>query len=130
MKNKIRYLITGLLLALTAIPVSSMAGAPDSAEYVAQMNEWRQARHDRLSDPDGWMTLVGMEWLNEGENSVGSDESSDARIPGGPGTWGTVFLRGDELRFMPAPGADVTVDGEVVAEAQLQVAQVAHAAPR
>ena len=119
MKTGITYLITGLLLALAAFPMSSMAGDPETAGYIGQMKEWRQARHERLSDPDGWMTLVGMEWLNEGENRVGSAESSDARIPGGPSTWGTVFLEGDELRFVPAPGAGVTVDGEPVAEAVL-----------
>jgi uncharacterized protein (DUF1684 family) len=112
-----RNVVIALVLTLCAQP--AMAGDPGDTAYVEQMEQWRQARHERLADPDGWMTLVGMEWLSQGENRVGSAEDSDARIPGGPENWGTIYLAGDELRFVPVAGNDVTVDGEQAVEAKL-----------
>jgi uncharacterized protein (DUF1684 family) len=53
---------------------------------------------------------VGLEWLQEGENRVGSGASSTIRLPGGPAAWGTIHVDGDELRFVPAPGSGVTVN--------------------
>ena len=112
--------VSAVLVGLfVCVPVSASAGGADTEAYIEQMQQWRQARHDRLSDPDGWMTLVGMEWLEEGENSVGSSGSSDARIPGGPESWGTIYLEGDDIRFVPTPGNGITVNDEIVEEAML-----------
>lgn len=93
--------------------------AQTESTYEDQIKEWRQSRNERLASDNGWMTLVGLEWLNEGENTVGSDPSSSAKIPGGPADWGTLFLDGDELRFVPAAETDVTVNDEKVVEAVL-----------
>jgi hypothetical protein len=30
---------------------------------------------------DGWLTLCGLDWLQVGENKVGSDESCSVRLP-------------------------------------------------
>jgi uncharacterized protein (DUF1684 family) len=114
--------LTGLVVALVSLFLSApilAAGADNPADYMEQMKQWRQKRHDRLADPDGWMTLVGMEWLETGENKVGAAESSDARIPGGPDHWGVIYLEGDSIRFLPADGSGVTVDGETVEEVTL-----------
>lgn len=93
--------------------------AQTESTYEDQIKEWRQSRNERLASDNGWMTLVGLEWLNEGENSVGSDPSSSAKIPGGPADWGTLFLDGDKLLFVPAADNDVTVNDEKVVEAVL-----------
>lgn len=119
MKTSIAGLFAAVFAALVALPLPAMAGDAETAAYIEYMKQWRQARHDRLADPDGWMTLVGMEWLVEGENRVGSAASNGARIPGGPDHWGSVFLEGDQLRFVPVPGGGITVDGEQVEEALL-----------
>jgi uncharacterized protein (DUF1684 family) len=36
----------------------------------AAWNEWRARRDARLRAPDGWLALVGLHWLQEGENRV------------------------------------------------------------
>lgn len=112
-------LIQALILISTAVSTPAMAASGGAADHEEQIIEWRQKRHDRLADDNGWMTLVGMEWLEEGENTVGSAESSQARIPGGPGHWGTVILQGDQILFRPAAGAGVTVDGKPTGEVRL-----------
>ena len=118
MKPLIHLVTAAILTGSMTLPTHAAANEGE-ADYIAHMQQWRQARHERLSDPDGWMTLVGMEWLEEGENSVGSAESNSARIPGGPASWGTVYLSGDEIRYVPAPNSGITVDGESHKEAVL-----------
>jgi len=119
MNSAIRLAFAVLLASLFTVPHEVFAADGGDGDYIAEMQQWRVKRHERLSDPDGWMTLVGMEWLVEGKNTVGSAESSQARIPGGPDSWGTVTLEGDEISFVPNPNSDITVDGEVVQEAIL-----------
>jgi len=89
------------------------ADPPEAAlsSHEAEIIEWRRLRHGRLTNPEGWLTLVGLEWLGEGDNRVGSADTSDIRIPGGPADWGTITLAHNELIFEPAAQSDVTIDG-------------------
>ena len=84
-----------------------------------EVRDWRERRHERLSSETGWLTLVGLEWLKEGENRIGSNPSSTVSIEGGPDNWGTLYVEGDELRFEPSPGEGITVDGKEVSGVQL-----------
>lgn len=113
-----RGLLAALLTSFVAMPAGLAAG-DGSSSYEDQIGQWRQARNERLADPNGWMTLVGLEWLEEGENSVGAAESSDAHIPGGPDSWGMIHVAGDVIRFVPAVASATTVDGKTVKEAVL-----------
>lgn len=107
---------TSVLAAATA-GATPTVGAP--ADYQEQIADWRERRHTRLSSEDGWLTLVGLEWLTDGENRVGNLEASDIRIAGGPDDWGTVVVEGDVLRFIPSGSPDVTVDGAPATETVL-----------
>jgi len=107
-------LILGLPAALpaaTPTPSAVPSSVPSEDVYLAAISDWRQRRHDRLASEDGWLTLVGLEWLREGSNRIGSDAENDIRIAGGPGLWGTVELSSGELLFTPAPDAQLTIDG-------------------
>ena len=117
MKVVSRLALSAGLALLAAAPQSFAADSTGAFEK--EIAEWRQARHDRLASPDGWLTLVGLEWLEPGENAVGSDPSNDAVIPGGPGRWGTVVLKGDALLFQPEPESGVTIGDAPAVETQL-----------
>lgn len=45
-------------------------GMPTLAELVAEWNAWRERRAAALRDPEGWLALAGLHWLDEGENRV------------------------------------------------------------
>ena len=38
--------------------------------YVASIEAWRKQREESLIAPDGWLSVAGLEWLEEGENTV------------------------------------------------------------
>jgi uncharacterized protein (DUF1684 family) len=111
-------LVVTLLVSFVA-SIAILADTDGATAYEQQIAEWRARREGRLADPDGWMTLVGLEWLQEGENRVGGCASCTARIEGGPEEWGSVFVEGDTIRFVAAPDSAVKVDGEPVSEIRL-----------
>jgi hypothetical protein len=80
---------------------------------------WRANRQERLERPNGWLTLVGLEWLENGENRVGSAIDNDIQLSGGPTHWGSVYLQDDQLRFVNFDTGKVSINGEPLKEAEL-----------
>ncbi|MCP4048168.1 MAG: DUF1684 domain-containing protein [Gammaproteobacteria bacterium] len=80
---------------------------------------WRASRHQRLMRPDGWLTLVGLEWLKEGENRIGSAVDSDIQLSGGPAYWGSVVLENDKLLFTGSGDENVVINGELLPQSEL-----------
>jgi uncharacterized protein (DUF1684 family) len=58
--------------------------AVEAENHQQAIEAWRAARHDRLKQPDGWLTLVGLEWLEDGETRIGSAADNDIQLSGGP----------------------------------------------
>ena len=112
-------LILALMLLVPATAFAEAEGTAMVQTHEEQIIDWRQRRDERLASDSGWMTLVGLEWLQEGENRVGTGPASTIKIPGGPAHWGTIHVFGDELRFVPAPDSDVTVNGAEATEVML-----------
>jgi uncharacterized protein (DUF1684 family) len=101
-----------LLLALLTLTTPSVP-APD---HRADVEKWRADRLVRLTAEDGWLTLVGLSWLNEGENSVGAAAGSQVVFPTGrsPLRLGRIRVSGEKAHLDVAPGVDVTHDGKKV----------------
>ena len=82
---------------------------PDAAAYVESIDAWHAGRVARLTDSEGWLTLVGLTWLDEGRSAVGRGPSCVVQHDGFPvEDVGTIVRAGDVIRFEPAPGAPVT----------------------
>ena len=73
----------------------------------------------------GWLTLIGLDWLHAGENSLGTDPAADVALLAGPAIAGTITVRegaaiadatGDALRHEGRPVRKLRlttdVDGE------------------
>jgi uncharacterized protein (DUF1684 family) len=73
-----------------------------SSDYRADLAKWRADREERLKAPDGWLTLVGLFWLEEGTNTVGSAEGSRVKLGRGPGRAGHIERRGTAVRWVPS----------------------------
>jgi len=87
-------------LALAAVVLI----AADSG-YQRKIAQWRAEHETQLKADDGWLTVVGLHWLHEGVNTVGSDPNSDAPLPASlPGHVGTITLSKARVHFKPASG--------------------------
>jgi uncharacterized protein len=73
---------------------------------------WRMQRRARLTAPDGWLSLIALEWLPPGPTTVGSDPSNDVILPSpAPALVATIDVaQGVAVAQMEA-GAVVAVDG-------------------
>jgi uncharacterized protein len=80
----------------------------DPQTHLEDVEAWRSARIGRLTSPDGWLTVVGLAWLTEGPNTVGSDPSSAVVLPpSAPARVGVIDLAGGRATFQPEPGTRV-----------------------
>jgi uncharacterized protein (DUF1684 family) len=88
------------------------APAPDP-EYVSVIEQWQAERDERLKSENGWLTLVGFHWLEEGENRFGTAPDNDIVFPEGtaPAHVGTLTLEGDAITVVPGDESDLTLDG-------------------
>lgn len=104
-----------LTAALTACAVDSERAAPEPSEprtdaWKAEAMEWRERRYARLIEPYGWLSLVGLDFVDDGRWRIGAAEDADITMPTGPGHWGDLIVEDTRARFEPASSA-VSVDG-------------------
>lgn len=108
-----------LLLALIS-GAATVSAAQAPADYTHEILAWRAERVARLTAPSGWLSLVGLEWLREGANRIGSAADNDIVLQAGPAHLGNVTLAtGGRVRLELALGSEATVDGQSVHEAVL-----------
>jgi uncharacterized protein len=117
-----RHVLTGLILstgvALVHAETPNPVATPDA--YQQSIEQWRAQRVARLTAPEGWLSLIGLEWLQEGANKVGSAPDNDVVLQAGPAHLGVVTLdKAGHVHITLADGSGVTVDGKAVHEATL-----------
>jgi uncharacterized protein (DUF1684 family) len=106
-----------LLLAMGAARVMAA-----DATYAGQIAQARAARVARLTTPDGWLTLIGLHFLQPGANTVGAAKDNAIVLAAGPAHVGTATLAADgKVTLALAPGAEALVDGAAVREAELRL---------
>ncbi len=101
-----RALLVSLVLVLSA-----PAGAAGD-DWRREVMEWRDDRVARLQEPDGWLLLIGLHWLSDGLNLVGTAPDNDIVLAAGPDHMGRIELDGGRVRFCRAAGSDVRIGGE------------------
>ena len=89
--------------------------------YRAEIERFRQRRVADLKAEDGWLSVVGLHWLHQGETRLGSDPSSDVLLPAGaPAIVGSLILQEDHALFRSAPAAWITRGGSVFTEGEIR----------
>ena len=108
-----------LLSGIAAVPAETPA-AGDHAAYRQQILRWRAERLQRLQAPDGWLSLIGLEWLRQGDNRIGTAADNDIVLKAGPAHLGSLTLGPDgSLRMRLSPDSGASIDGKAVAAASL-----------
>jgi uncharacterized protein len=102
-----------------SVPAAQPPAAPtslDAAAYAREIAAWRTAREAELRKPDGWLTLVGLFWLEEGENHFGSDPRNRVVLPVGkaPPVAGTLVRHTEAVTVRANPGGGLESDGHPV----------------
>ena len=120
-----RNLNSELSLSAGAVVTLSIAAAlsctpdlplPDPDAHRAEVEAWQERRAESVKQPDGWLSVVGLFWLEQGANGFGSDSANPIIFPGTdvPLYIGTFIRNGESVRMDVAPGVTVTHEGEPV----------------
>ncbi len=92
----------------------------DKASYVESIEEWQVQRLERLKSKNGWLSLSGLFWLEEGENSYGSDPENDIVFPEKADAFcGTLVLDSGSVTLRVAEGIDISVKDSLITEMEL-----------
>jgi uncharacterized protein len=85
---------------------------------------WRVQHAADLKKPDGWLSLIGLEWLSAGETSIGSAADNKVRLPeSAPAHLAVVKLENATVSLLPPQGgfpAGLGVDGNPAKEQVLR----------
>jgi uncharacterized protein (DUF1684 family) len=121
-RNSFFLLTLALGAALPAAGADSALKPDSDATYRQEIEAWRQERVDELKKDDGWFTLVGLFWLDEGENRFGSDPEAKVVLPEGksPKNAGVLMRQGEKVSIRVAPGVKITSGGKPVTTMELK----------
>lgn len=111
-----------------------MSRLENEAQHQNDVDAWHRARLKTLQDEDGWLTLVGLFWLEDGPNAVGSTPGATVVLPASvPAELGTLTLtreEGVEASFQAAPGVEgLELDGALVGAEPVRLATDAGGSP-
>jgi uncharacterized protein (DUF1684 family) len=103
-------LISRMLSAVLPLLLLQVSPTP----YQQEIDQWRHRYETALRADDGWLTLAGLFWLKEGENTIGTDRKNSFVLPKGsaPILAGIFEFHDGTTAFQPAVGANFTLNGQ------------------
>jgi uncharacterized protein (DUF1684 family) len=129
--NRIHTGSASLVLALSLFTIASLLSSCtrttpktqiDLAAYAKEIDQWRDQRWTSLKSEDGWLTIVGLFWLKEGENKFGSDPANEIVLPQTKiaAQAGLFILQNGVVRIETPLKTGFTVDGKPVTSLELK----------
>jgi uncharacterized protein (DUF1684 family) len=115
-------------LMLISLFVLSLSGCQpkeavitDPIAYEASIQVWKEQRIERLKSKTGWLNLAGLLWLEEGENTFGSDSSNHVVFPEKAAPFcGTLVLENGEVTLKARESSGITHEGQPVTTLKLK----------
>lgn len=121
MKPSIRALLAAAFIAV----ITSAAFAADTqppSDWQTNLLAWRAQQAKNLQAPYGWLSLVGLDWLKPGDNSVGSAAGNAIVLKSpAPPNLGIVRLGSNSIELLPSTGGypkGLEADGKAPANPQ------------
>jgi uncharacterized protein len=104
------------ILALTLV-----AGVATQQYDTAALTKFRSDREATLKADNGWFTVAGLHFLNQGENRIGSDPSNDIVLdfPSVPKHAGVITMNGTRVSIKAADGQTLIINDKPVKESEL-----------
>jgi hypothetical protein len=113
----------GLLAARPAEAQIAVTSA--ESEWRADLDAWRARREKEIDAPDGWLTLVGLEWLKSGANSVGAAADNQIQLHAhAPQHMGMITVSGKTVQLLATMDGyppDLMIDGKPAQDGPLVV---------
>ena len=109
-------LISAGIVVTVGFQISSCStSAMNKGVYYDEIEKWRFERIKELMSPDGWLTLIGLYWIQEGENSIGSAKGNMIQFPPNfPPAMGSYLLNENVCKASFLSETEILVDGKSV----------------
>lgn len=119
---RILHATTALLaFAFVAISAAPPAHAAGTDDYLQELGTWQHQREENLRSRDGWLTLVGLFLLSQGDNSFGSAADNKLVFPAkAPAHAGVLHVAGDQVQIEAAADAGITTEDQPVTRMTLR----------
>ena len=99
-----------ILVGFLAAPIFAA-----STDWRSGLLSWRAAHAQELAAPDGWLTLVALDWIEPGDNSFGAASDNRIQLSGATAAHlGVLQFSGNAVRLLPPKGgfpAALRIDG-------------------
>ncbi len=88
------------LFWFSCAPKTSVLTQPTSNFYQEQIKQWQANRAKEITASDGWLSLIGLFWLREGESTFGKSKLNTIVFPKGtPNYIGRFILENDSVHM-------------------------------
>lgn len=107
-----KFISGGIAFAVMCGCLFARQNPPDDSAWMKDLTNWRTQHTKEIGAPDGWLSLVALNWLNPGENSIGAAITNTVRLPGSPAKLCILrirFERADATRSDARPMQSTTV---------------------
>jgi uncharacterized protein len=89
--------------------------------YQDEIMLWQQTMETNLRKEDGWLSVVGLDWLQEGINTIGSSTDNEIVLPTyAPAKLGFIDFSNGQVRIRIEAETEVTIDNLPVKSALLR----------
>jgi uncharacterized protein (DUF1684 family) len=109
-------LFTVVLLPCLICTLLAATNHAQGTTWQRELAVWRAQHADQLQKPDGWFALVGLEWLQPGDNTFGSAPDNKIHLPAAaPPHLGVIRLEDATIMLIPPVGgfpAGFLIDGQ------------------
>lgn len=112
-----RLLVPRMIGAMMiAIFIFNSTHAVEPGKERQAIEQWRVQRIQKLTSPTGWLTLVGLYWLQEGDNTFGRKSSNRLVLDHAalPATLGTFAVHANKVKFIASDNRSVTHAGKPI----------------
>ncbi len=108
-----------VLLCVTAASLSFAASA-EGPTYRQSVEKWRQAYEAQLKSDGGWLTVSGLFWLHDGENTFGSGPLNDIVLPASaPANAGSFEFHAGRTTVHMKSGVHAMLNGKAIETAEM-----------
>ena len=117
-KGRIFFVLTAafLLMGFGAVVKAGIGG--EKEDFVKEEMKWRKERDKSMRSRTSWLTIAGLYWLEEGENTFGTDRANKVVLPPGsaPSFCGKFILEEGKVKVAATEGISLTIDNEKIEE--------------
>ena len=105
---------TNIPIAMKSTMAQDVAATQPQNSYEKEILDWQLANENRFQEPFGWLALTGHYWLQEGINAVGSEATSQVKLPQNltPNASGAIFVKGRTVELRTGPDSPIQINSK------------------